>query len=347
MNEFTQSMSEYMEGLHLRQNSVNRDDLGWRKEMLTPVCEPSNPDACVAGAGGGVVAVKVLVDTDIGSDVDDAMCLAYLLSHPDCDLLGITTVSSRPAERAMLASVLCRHLGKSVPIIPGCDDPILVPQRQPLAQQAAVLERWPHETQFPDEPAIEFLRRTIHAHPHEIVLVTIGPLTNIGLLFASDPRIPSLLRGVVSMAGAYTRAAQERVPMEWNVLIDPIAAEIVFRSRLERHVCIGLDVTTRVSMRESEYREHFDTERLRPVWDMSRVWFGTNEIVTFHDPLAGAVVFEPDLCGYTRGTVNAELLSVDLRGQTHWTPDPAGRHEIATTVDPSRFLRHYFSIAGQ
>src|SRR5438046_1168552 len=104
------------------------------------------------------MATKVIVDTDIGSDVDDALCLSYLLAHPDCELLGITTVSSEPRERAMLASVLCRHVNREVPIVPGYSEPILVPQRQPLAQQAAVLERWPHETQFPNEPAIDFLR---------------------------------------------------------------------------------------------------------------------------------------------------------------------------------------------
>jgi inosine-uridine nucleoside N-ribohydrolase len=49
---------------------------------------------------------KLILGTDIGSDIDDALCLTYLLSHPDCELLGITTVTGEADKRAMLASVL-------------------------------------------------------------------------------------------------------------------------------------------------------------------------------------------------------------------------------------------------
>ena len=62
---------------------------------------------------------KVLLDTDIGADIDDAVCLAYLLAQPQCELLGITTVSGEAEKRAMLASALCKVAGKEIPIIPG------------------------------------------------------------------------------------------------------------------------------------------------------------------------------------------------------------------------------------
>ena len=58
---------------------------------------------------------KVLFDTDIGTDIDDAVCLAYLLAQPACELLGITTVSGEPTKRAMLASALCQAAGKDIP----------------------------------------------------------------------------------------------------------------------------------------------------------------------------------------------------------------------------------------
>jgi inosine-uridine nucleoside N-ribohydrolase len=61
---------------------------------------------------------KVLLDTDIGTDVDDAVCLAYLLSHPECELLGITTVTGEAVKRASLASVLCKAAGREIPIFP-------------------------------------------------------------------------------------------------------------------------------------------------------------------------------------------------------------------------------------
>lgn len=62
------------------------------------------------------MTVKLLLDTDIGSDIDDAVCLAYLLAQPQCELLGITTVSGEPIRRAMIASAICTAAGKDVPI---------------------------------------------------------------------------------------------------------------------------------------------------------------------------------------------------------------------------------------
>ena len=73
---------------------------------------------------------KILLDTDIGSDIDDSLCLAYLLAQPECDLLGITTVSGEPEKRAMLADVICKHAGRAVPIYPGIENPILGQQMQ-------------------------------------------------------------------------------------------------------------------------------------------------------------------------------------------------------------------------
>src|SRR5258706_8327664 len=84
---------------------------------------------------------KILLDTDIGTDVDDAVCLAYLLSRPDCELLGITTVMGEADKRASLASVLCRAAGKDIPIYPGAEQAMQVPSKQTVAPQAAALPR--------------------------------------------------------------------------------------------------------------------------------------------------------------------------------------------------------------
>ena len=146
---------------------------------------------------------KVLFDTDIGTDIDDAVCLAYLLAQPACELLGITTVSGEATRRAMLASALCQAAGKDVPIYPGAEEPLLTAQRQPQAQQAAALSDWPHRSTFPHGSAVEFLRQTVRANPGEVTLLAVGPLTNVGLLFRIDPEIPRLLKRLVLMCGQF------------------------------------------------------------------------------------------------------------------------------------------------
>ena len=146
--------------------------------------------------------IPILLDTDIGSDIDDAVCLAYLLRQPLCELVGITTVSGMARQRAMLADAVCRAAGRdNVPIHSGAEQPLLIPQGQPEAQQAEALARFPHRTDFASNTAVEFLRQTIRSRPGEITLLTIGPLTTIGLLFAIDPEIPAMLRAFQLMPG--------------------------------------------------------------------------------------------------------------------------------------------------
>ncbi|MCC7264638.1 MAG: nucleoside hydrolase [Candidatus Latescibacteria bacterium] len=288
---------------------------------------------------------KIILDTDIGSDIDDAVCLAYLLAQPRCQLLGITTVSGQVEERARLASALCRHAGQEIPIFPGAEAPLLGPQRQPKAPQAQALSRWPHQQQFPPGQAVEFLRQTIRANPGEVTLLAIGPLTNLALLFAADPEIPRLLKGLVLMCGVF---ALRRAPLvEWNAGCDPHAAAMVYRAPVALHRSIGLDVTMQVQLETTQVRQRFQIAPLQPVLDFAEVWFGHSSAITFHDPLAALTLFDEEVCGFAPGRVEVELGGERLAGLTHWTPGAQPPlHEVAPSVDAGRFFSQYFSVFG-
>ncbi len=291
--------------------------------------------------------MKVLLDTDIGSDIDDAICLAYLLAHPDCDLVGITTVSGEPVKRAMLASAVCKAAGKNVPIFPGAPLPLLIPPHQPLAQQATALEHWPHQKEFPDGHAVGFMREMIRKHPGEITLLAIGPMTNVALLFAMDPEIPQLLNGLYMMIGSFSSGIVfEGMRWEWNALNDPHATAIVYNAQPKIHRSVGLDVTLQVQMDAAEVRRRFQTPLLKPVLDMAEVWFTIRPEVTFHDPLAAVSIFNPQVCTYTRGKVDVELQSTVLPGMTYFHKDETGPHEVALGVDPASFFEEYFTVTS-
>jgi inosine-uridine nucleoside N-ribohydrolase len=293
------------------------------------------------------MSTKVLLDTDIGSDIDDAVALAYLLANSECELLGITTVTGEAEKRAQLADVLCRAAGRKVPIFPGSEHPLLVAQRQTTARQAAALQKWPHETSFPPGQAVQFLRETIRAHPGEVVLLTIGPLTNVALLFSLDPGIPRLLKGMVSMCGIVSNRVAGWGPVEWNASLDPHAAAIVYRHRTPAHRTVGLDVTAQLSLALDEVHRKFQSALLKPVLDFAEVWFRHRDRMVFHDPLAAAVIFDETLCRFVRGTVDIELESRRLSGAMHWGVDPAaGRHAVAVAVDRDLFFRNFFSVFG-
>jgi purine nucleosidase len=327
------------------------------------------------------MSIKLLLDTDIGSDIDDALCLAYLLAQPECELLGITTVTGEAEKRAMLASVLCKVAGKHIPIFPGVEYPLLASPQQPQAAQARALHKWDHDTTFPRGQSVEFLRQTIHAHPGEVVLLTIGPLTNIALLFAVDEEIPALLKGLVMMCGVFTNALPGAASREWNALNDPHAAAMVYRAGVSSHRSIGLDVTMQVNMSAQLFKEKCSAPLLDPVLDFAGVWFEHEDSITFHDPLAATTIFDDAICRFKRGTVQVELASERLAGLTYWDPasteayragafpapqaghpirgigipapthrDEPGehlttpRHEVALEVNPARFFEHYFGV---
>ncbi len=292
---------------------------------------------------------RILLDTDIGSDIDDALCLAYLLCRPGCDLAGITTVSGEPVRRAAIASALCRAAGKDVPIHAGSPLPLLAEQRQPRAPQADALAvdgrvRWPHQAEFPPGTAVEFLRRTIREDPGNLTLLAIGPLTNLGLLFRIDPEIPSLLKRLVLMCGSFLGTPSRHGGAEWNALCDPHAASIVYAAQVREHRSVGLDVTTQVSIAADEARRRFQRGPLRPVLDLAEVWFRGADHIVFHDPLAAVSIFEPAVCRFEQGTVGVELDVEKEPGRTSWAQASDGPHEVAVAVDPPRFLEAFFEV---
>jgi len=291
--------------------------------------------------------VKILLDTDIGSDIDDAICLAYLLAQPECELVGITTVSGESDKRAWLADALCKVAGKEIPIFPGNELPLLVEQKQPHAPQVVADSNWPHSESFPKGRHLNFMRRVIRQHPQEIVLLAIGPLTNVALLLAADPEIAFLLKGLVLMCGIFVgRAPGAEGHREWNARCDPHAAAIVYKAPIQNHRSIGLDVTLQVTMSEPEVRRRFQQHALlRPVLDFSEPWFQHAPEITFHDPLAAATIFDSSICRFEPGNVEVELTSSKALGMTYWEPGvQGGKHNIAVDVNVDRFLDHYFSV---
>ncbi len=290
---------------------------------------------------------KVLLDTDIGSDIDDAVCLAYLLANPKCELLGITTVSGQPVERARLASALCRVAGKDIPVFPGLGAPLSGPQRQPVAEQAAVLIRWPHQRDFAADRAVDFMADTVRAHAGQVTLLSIGPMTNIARLFQAHTDVPGKLKAYIAMGGNFAPPQPGKRAEEWNVYCDPQGGAAVYTAKVASHTSFGVDVTMQVRMSMADVRIRFARHGLlRPVLDMAEVWFTRPQNVVFHDPLAAVALFDPEVCNYQRGKVSVETKRSGAMGVTTWSQGANGPHKVAVSVDAPRFFRGYFSVFG-
>lgn len=296
-------------------------------------------------------AVPILLDTDPGSDIDDAVALAYLLAQPRCELLGVTTVSGDVAKRAELVSAICEAAGRpQVPIFAGATGPLLTGPGQPHVPHYEAIGPYKRRQDFRAGEAIGFLRDTIRSRPGEITLLGIGPLTNLALLFTLDPDLPRLLKRLVLMCGVFTpNNGHGPGGREWNAVVDPLATAIVYRQRPAEFTSIGLEVTTKCQLPADECRRRFTAAGgpLKVVADMAEVWFKHSKVITFHDPLAAATLFEPGLCRYDEGLVRVETVSERLGGLTEFDRGASEKpHRVAVDVDAPRFFEHYFGVVG-
>jgi hypothetical protein len=168
--------------------------------------------------------IPILLDTDIGNDIDDVFALALVLTSPELELRGITTVGSNPQTRALMVCRILNAIGRhEIPVVAG-------PPPQPgaaLDNQAKYLDT-PADPALPEKSkpaqdldAVEFLYRRLKQEPGKLTLVAIGPLTNVARLLTEHPDCKAWIPRIVLMGGAvhfnYKGEAQTRGRVESQV----------------------------------------------------------------------------------------------------------------------------------
>ena len=199
----------------------------------------------------------VILDTDIGTDVDDLLALVFLAKAPGLSLEAVTTVHGNTLLRAKLARIVCEKLGiADLPIIRGISDPlsgheIFWPGHE--GHGVAGLQNASVETTI---SAPQFLLNLSQRYSGELEILAIGPLTNIAETISSFPEFKSRIKRLYLMGGAYWKDFPEH-----NIEMDVIAAKIVFESGI-LITAIGLDVTLKVWWTEKHIERLKPSERL-------------------------------------------------------------------------------------
>jgi purine nucleosidase len=257
----------------------------------------------------------VILDTDIGTDVDDLLALVFLAHAPELRLEGVTTVYGDTLLRARIAAIAWQRTGNpKIPIVPGAAEPL---SGRPIfwcghegegipALEAASVDQ--------SRAAEQFLIDYSNLYPGELEVLAIGPLTNIAKAILSDPGFTSRARRLYLMGGTYWSDYPEH-----NIECDSLAAKIVFDSGIPI-TAIGLDVTLRVHLTEREFgRIRQLANDLGPLLENQiRQWWkhlGANHNHP-HDPLAALAMVRPDLFLFE---------NCDVKVQTE--PEMAGRLE--------------------
>jgi len=298
---------------------------------------------------------KIIIDTDPGQD--DAVAILLALASPEIEVLGITAVAGNVplALTERNARIVCELAGRTdVPVFAGCDRPLL----HPLVTAEHVHGKTGLDgPQLPDpvmplqdRHAVDFLIDTLRAEPAgTVTLCPIGPLTNIAAAFHKAPDIISRVQEIVLMGGAYFEVGNITPAAEFNIYVDPEAAQIVFRSGAPLTV-MPLDVTHKALTTEAHIR--LFRQMGTHVGDMVAAWtdfferydeekYG-HEGAPLHDPCTIAWLLKPELFNGRHINVEIETASPLTRGMTvaDWwgvTDRPANAYFIGD-VDADAFF---------
>ena len=240
---------------------------------------------------------NVLIDTDIGDDIDDALALSLALCSPEIELLGVTTVFGDTQKRAHLAAHILevfRH--KEIPVAAGQQMPLVFRHRPSGVPQAAILDSsTPLDTLSPFS-APELIIHEAMAHHGNITFLCLGPLTNIATALIIEPRLFLAIKNIVMIGGT------SGFPLpEWNMRSDAQAAKIVLASGIPITL-LGWNVTTRCQLRESDieklYYQHSPQthliSQLLAIWQRHRPRWHPR-LPFLHDPLAIVALCAPEL----------------------------------------------------
>ena len=267
----------------------------------------------------------LLLDCDPGHD--DALALALAARHGD--LVGVTTVAGNvPLERTTAnALTMCEVLGLDVPVHAGSPRPLVAELRTAeVIHGASGLDgpaHPPHGRSAASNDAVGFIVEAVRAHPGALSLIATGPLTNVALALRAAPDVAEALRGVSIMGGGIpwgnvTPAA------EFNILVDPEAADVVFRSGVPLTMA-GLDATHQWMI------DAPIVERVRATGGAAAAFcadlldfygaaygraYSGRHAGPLHDPVAVLAITHPGLVTTERLHVAIELTGTHTRGMT-------------------------------
>jgi purine nucleosidase len=292
-------------------------------------------------AGTQAPQEKVIIDTDIGDDIDDAFALALAVKSPELQILGIETTFGDTETRARIVDRFLGEVGRSdIPVLAGKKTPAKTSMSQGRYVEGGHFAKSSHGD------AVDFLLDEIRKYPGEITLVGIGPMVNVGEAIDRDAATFRKLKRVVIMGGSIRRGYgdfgyNEPVPPqpEWNILNDVASAQKLFASGVPLYV-MPLDST---QLKLDEVKRAFLFTRGTPVTDQLTILYHmwAQETPTLFDPMTVAFVLRPELC-----PVTPLHIRVDEKGYTREEPGTPNA-QVCLHSKPDDFFQFYLKRVGR
>ncbi|GAC1505647.1 MAG: nucleoside hydrolase [Terriglobales bacterium] len=280
----------------------------------------------LASTGAAFAAKQIILDTDPGTD--DALALMLALNSAELEVRAITVVPGNVTAEMGLENAL-----RMVSLAGRCDIPVAGGAKHPLFQKLITAEFWhgrnglanielpPSKCKVDPRFGPDLIIQLIHASPHEITLVPVGPLTNIALAVEKDPSIVPLVKEVILMGGSIT-GGNVNAAAEANIYNDPEAAQIVFHAGWPLTM-VGLEVGDKALFTHKYLDElgkthgpvnDFISSVLKFLVDLSATFGSAGS--PMYDPSAVAVAIDPTLVKTHAMHVDVETKGEFTRGET-------------------------------
>jgi purine nucleosidase/pyrimidine-specific ribonucleoside hydrolase len=304
---------------------------------------------------------KILLDCDPG--MDDSAAIVMAAKSKDLELLGVATVNGNypvniTATNARKTLEMIRRTG--IPVAQGMARPMVRPTpKDPFTHGTdGQGENFLPDPAMPLSPlhAVEFIIETVKTHPHEVSIISTGPMSNIAMTLVKAPEIIPLIPEIIAISGAFglndyafLNATGDTPQSEWNVYVDPEAAKLVYSSGVPL-TCLGLDVATHFDVNFSENTVNCFRSSPRPEarFLATAIDFvtrrGFEAYCTIIDCMAVGYAIDPGLVKTMRGRVGVEtkdgltlgMTVLDRRRHHVWTELP--EITIGEKADYGRFL---------
>jgi purine nucleosidase len=275
--------------------------------------------------------IPVVLDTDIGGDIDDAFALALVLSSPELDLRAVTTVSGDTRARARIAAKMLWESGRR---------DVRVAAGEPGAKMDISQAAWAEGFASPsllNKNAVDLMKKEIDRGRGETVLVAIGPLTNIAALLKKYPESKSKVKRIVLMGGSIAHGyyPNSGPTAESNIASDAPAAQAVFESGIPI-LMTPLDVTAGLQIQGNQLQKVMMQSRplSHALHALYMLW--NQPVPTLHDPMAVSLLIDPRLCA-----TKSMAVQIDGQGMTRAIEGKPANAVVAVETDPAQFVDFY------
>lgn len=286
---------------------------------------------------------KVILDTDIGDDIDDAWAMGFVISYTGFAPLGITVTHGNTPARARIACKLLHLTGRDdIPVFVGRQTNDKVFPQYSWAEDFTA--KRPEK-----KAAADFIVETVKRYPGEVTLLAVGPLQNLADALRKEPNLGRYVKRVVLMSGCvYGTSFSVGKPIrEWNVYQSTADAQLVYGAGLPLTI-VPLDSTTHVQLSDDERQRvaNYKSPLTYALECLYRLWLaGPRQRMTLHDQLAVAETADP---ARFFGKQERLPLIVDAEGYTRI--DGARGKPVTVCLEPRRdeFMKYYLDeLTGQ